>query len=163
MLLSRLRRTGGPLVTASERVRLRTRADTRFVDLTDLVDFRVRQSGVRNGLAVVQCLHTTAAIAVNENEPLLLGDLGATLERLSPAGLAYAHDDLARRGPLPPDERRNGAAHCRALLLQASLSLLVEEGRLLLGRWQRVLLVELDPPREREIAIAVLGGAETTA
>lgn len=159
MLLSLLSRADGPLVTATDRVRLRTRSGTRFVDLTDLVDFRVRQSGVQTGLAVVQCLHTTAAIAVNENEPLLLEDLGATLERLSPAGLGYAHDDLERRGPLPPDEPRNGAAHCRALLLQASLSLLVEDGRLLLGRWQRVLFVELDPPRERELAIAVLGAS----
>ena len=67
---------------------------------------------------------------------------------------------LERRGPIPADERRNGAAHCRALVLLPSLTLVVEEGRLALGRWQRLLLVELDPPRERELAIVMLGTGE---
>lgn len=160
MLLSLLGRGAGPCLRLSDRVRLRTRKGTRFVDLTELVLERVRQSGVSSGLAVVQSLHTTAALTVNENEPLLLSDLERTLERLAPEAASYAHDDLSRRGPLPADERKNGAAHCRALVLASSLTLLVEEGRLALGRWQRILLVELDPPREREIALLVLGTGE---
>jgi secondary thiamine-phosphate synthase enzyme len=159
MLLSLLNRGVGPCLSVSDRVRLRTRRGDRFVDLTELVDERVRRSGVASGVALVQSLHTTAAQAVNENEPLLLTDLERTLDRLAPAGLDYAHDDLERRGPLPPDERRNGAAHCRALVLAPSLTLLVEEGRLVLGRWQRILFVELDPPGERDLAIAILGTA----
>ena len=160
MLLALLGRGAGPCLSVSDRVLLRTRKGTRFVDLTELVQERVRQSGVLAGLALVQSLHTTAALAMNENEPLLLSDLEGTFERLAPAAAGYAHDDLARRGPLPPDERPNGAAHCRALVLAPSLTLLVEEGRLVLGRWQRILLVELDPPREREIAMLVLGTGE---
>jgi secondary thiamine-phosphate synthase enzyme len=161
MLLSLLSRGAGPCLGVSDRVRLRTQAGTRFVDLTVLVEERVRQSSVVSGVAVVQSLHTTAALAVNENEPLLLSDLERTFERLAPEALGYAHDELERRGPLPADERRNGAAHCRALVLSPSLTLVVEEGRLALGRWQRLLLVELDPPRERELAIVVLGTGET--
>ncbi len=84
MLLSLLGRDAGPCLSASDRVRLRTRVGTRFVDLTDLVLERVRQSGVASGLAVVQTLHTTAALAVNENEPLLLSDLERTFERSRP-------------------------------------------------------------------------------
>lgn len=160
MLFTLADRGTGLLHTAVDRVRLRTRADTRFVDLTELLAERVRQSGIRVGLAVVQTLHTTAALTVNEHEPLLLGDLDEALARFAPAGLAYAHDDFERRGPLPPGETRNGSAHCRALALAASVTLLVEDGALVLGRWQRVLLVELDPPREREVAIAVLGREE---
>jgi secondary thiamine-phosphate synthase enzyme len=161
MLPSLLSRDAGHCLSASDRVRLRTRVGTRFVDLTELIRERVRQSGVVSGLAVVQTLHTTAALAVNENEPLLLSDLERTFERLAPEALGYAHDDLDRRGPLPPGERRNGAAHCRALVLAPSLTLLVEEGRLALGSWQRILLVDLDPPRERELAIGILGTGET--
>lgn len=160
MLLSLLGRGAGPCLSVFDRVRLRTRRGTRFVDLTELVQERVRQSGVLAGLSVVQSLHTTAALAMNENEPLLFSDLERTFERLAPGAASYAHDELARRGPLPPDERPNGAAHCRALVLAPSLTLLVEEGRLILGRWQRILLVELDPPREREIALLVLGTGE---
>jgi len=159
MLLS-LGRGDGPCLSVSDRVRLRTRRCSRFVDLTELVEERVRQSGVASGVAVVQSLHTTAAFAVNENEPLLLSDLERSFERLAPEALAYAHDDLERRGPLPADERKNGAAHCRALFLAPSLTLVVEAGRLVLGRWQRILFVEFDPPRERELAIAVLGTGE---
>ncbi len=157
MLLSPAGRETGPLVTATFRVRLRTQPGTRFVDLTELMAERVRQSCLASGLATVQSLHTTAALCVNENEPLLLTDLEQSLQRFAPSSLGYAHDDFARRGPLPAEEPRNGAAHCRALPLSASVTLLVEEGVLVLGRWQRVLLVELDPPREREIAIGVLG------
>ncbi len=160
MLLSLLGRGAGPCLCVTDRVRLRTRRETRFVDVTELVRERVRQSGIETGLVVVQTLHTTAALAVNENEPLLLTDLESTLDRLAPGDAAYAHDDLARRGPLPSEERPNGAAHCRALALAPSLTLLVDAGGLTLGRWQSVLLVELDPPRERELAILVLGTRE---
>ena len=159
MLLSLLSRSAGPCLACADRVRLRTRRGDRFVDLTELVEERVRRSGVVSGVALVQSRHTTAALAVNENEPLLITDLERTFERLAPEGLDYAHDDFERRGPLPPDERRNGAAHCRALVLAPSLTLVVEGGRLALGRWQRVLLVELDPPGERELAIVLLGTA----
>ena len=58
---------------------------------------------------------------------------------------------------LTPDERRNGHAHCRALLLGPSACLNVVDGRLQLGRWQRVFLVELDGPRAREISVLMLG------
>ncbi len=105
----------------------------------------------------VQSLHTTAAIVVNENEPLLLQDLRAALERAAPRHLAYRHDDFSQRAAVPPDEPANGHAHCQALFLRASETLGVAGGRLRLGRWQRVFLVELDGPRTRTAAVTVLG------
>jgi secondary thiamine-phosphate synthase enzyme len=60
---------------------------------------------------------------------------------------------------LTPDERRNGHAHCRALLLGSSVAVNVANGRLQLGRWQRVFLVELDGPRTREVSVLVIGEA----
>jgi secondary thiamine-phosphate synthase enzyme len=142
---------------ASDLVHLRTEQALQFVDLTDLVAERVRRSGVDHGLVCVQTLHTTAAIVVNENEPLLIEDLKRRLERLAPRGDDYAHDDIPRRADVEAGERQNGHAHCKALFLSPSVTLTVAAGRLLLGRWQRVFLLELDAGRTRGISILVLG------
>jgi secondary thiamine-phosphate synthase enzyme len=143
-----------------DRVELRTQARIQFVDLTELVAERVRRSGVAHGLVSVQALHTTAAVLVNENEPLLLDDLSGMLERAAPESHAYAHDDMARRAGPIDEERPNGNAHSRAALLGSSACLHVADGRLLLGTWQRVFLVELDGPRPRRVSVMVLGSGE---
>jgi secondary thiamine-phosphate synthase enzyme len=138
-------------------VSLRTEKRVQFVDLTDLVAERVRRSGVVFGLASVQVHHTTAALVVNEDEPLLLDDARRLLERVAPSDVCYGHDDFSRRATPEPEERPNGAAHCRSLLLGASQTLHVRSGALQLGRWQRLFLVELDGPRPRRFSILVLG------
>jgi secondary thiamine-phosphate synthase enzyme len=143
---------------ASERVELRTDKALQIIDVTELVEERVRRSHVADGLVSVQSLHTTAAVVANENEPRLLRDFERLLERLAPPGAHYEHDDLEARRPRPaPDERRNGHAHCRALVLGGSLTLNVAGARIDLGGWQRIFLVELDGPRARTISIHVLG------
>ncbi len=142
------------------RIRVETRRSTEFIDLTDGIDAIVSDTGIRDGLVNVQTLHTTTAILVNEHEPLLLADVAALLARMVPQHAAYRHDDMtARTVNLAPGERPNGHAHCRALLLGASASLNLAGGRLQLGRWQRVFLVEMDGPRSREVSVLVLGGA----
>jgi secondary thiamine-phosphate synthase enzyme len=138
-------------------VRLRTERRLQFVDLTELVAERVRRSGVREGMVTVQSRHTTAAVLVNENEPLLLQDFQDLLERWAPADARYGHNDLEARGGAPAEERPNGHAHARALLLGASVCLNVAGGLLDLGEWQSVFLVELDGPRERALSVQVLG------
>jgi len=141
-------------------VRLRTESRLQFIDLTEVVEERVRRSGIRQGLVLVQARHTTAAIVVNENEPLLHDDLGRLLERLAPCRIVYRHDDFgARRAPVPPGERPNGHSHARAVLLGHEGSLCIAEGRIQLGSWQRIFLVELDGGREREVTILALGCA----
>lgn len=147
-------------------VHIRTDEPLQFVDLTALVAERVRQSGVSDGIVTVQSRHTTAAIVVNENEPLLLADFAEILEEWAPAGRRYRHNDLDARGPVDPDEKPNGHAHARALLLGASVCLNVASGRIDLGRWQSIFLVELDGPRKRSISVQVLGapsGASTSS
>ena len=140
-----------------EEVELRTQAGLEFVDVTRLIAEVVERSGVSEGLVSVQSLHTTASVVVNEDEPLLLEDLRATLERAAPRRLAYLHDEMDLRSGVPPDEPANGHAHCKALFLRASETLAVAEGRPRLGRWQRVFLVELDGPRTRTLSLTVLG------
>jgi secondary thiamine-phosphate synthase enzyme len=142
------------------RLRLATTHPTEFIDLTERLERVVANAGIRFGLLSIQSLHTTTAVLVNEHEPLLLADFTDLLERTAPRGDCYRHDDSAARTVnVTPAERVNGHAHCRALFLPSSVSLNVAEGRLVLGRWQRVFLVELDGPREREISILLLGEA----
>ena len=151
---------GAALKVCRDVVHIRTDTPLQFVDLTELVAERVRRSGVRDGTVTVQSRHTTAAVVVNENEPLLLEDLHDLLERWAPASGRYRHNDLAARHAPAPDEKPNGHAHARMLLLGVSVCLNVAGGRIDLGRWQSVFLVELDGPRERAISIQVLGAAD---
>lgn len=131
---------------------------TAFVDITDRVAAVVREAGLETGLAVIVTRHTTTAVVVNEHEPGLLGDFEACLDYVAPRGRAYAHDDLAvRTVNVMPGERRNGHAHCRALLLPTSACLGVVAGVLSLGRWQRLFLVELDGPQPREVSVFLMG------
>src|SRR5438094_777859 len=141
----------------SSRLRFRTAGPTEFVDLTPRVQAEIAESGLTNGRIHLQSLHTTLALAVNENEQLLLGDFEAMLERVAPRQGVYLHDDFAQRSGVPADEPVNGHAHCRQLLLSPSHTALVEDGRLVLGRWQSIFAVELDGPRDRELALQLEG------
>ena len=149
------------LVRPAHQVRLciPTSQPTEFVDVTASLARAVEDSGIHTGVLSVQTGHTTTAMLVNEAEALLQEDFHALLARLAPLGVAYRHDDLARRHGIPADEPRNGHAHCRALLLPTSVCLNIVDGRLALGRRQRVFLVEFDGPRTRTITAVALGAA----
>jgi len=139
-------------------IRLATERPTQFVDLTERLDAFVAASGVRTGLLNVQSLHTTTAIIVNEHEPLRLADFSILLEKVAPSHTSYRHDDItARTVNVSLGERPNGFAQCRALFRPSSVCLNVIDGRLRLGRWQRVFLVELDGPRSREVSTLIVG------
>lgn len=127
-----------------------------FIDITADVEAAVRRSGVRAGLVHICSSHTTAAIRVNESEPLLMADFRRMLDRLVPLDV-YDHDDMARRVNVPPDEPRNGHSHCQHLLLSSSESLPLRDGHMLLGTWQRIFLIELDSPRPRRVTVQVVG------
>jgi octaprenyl-diphosphate synthase len=146
----------------SGRLRFESSRATEFVDLTRRLRDEVQKSGLRTGRVHLQSLHTTLGLAINENEPLLLRDFQRLLERLAPGDAGYEHDDFARRYEIALDEPVNGHAHCRQLLLTGFATLLVEDGKLVLGRWQSVFAVELDGPRHRELAMQLDGDfAET--
>jgi secondary thiamine-phosphate synthase enzyme len=129
-----------------------------FIDLTDRIADIVQESGVQSGQVVVFTQHTTAAIRINENEPELLRDFVAFLERVAPVGAAYRHNDFTvRTVNMTDDECANAHAHCRQLLMSASETIPIVDGELGLGVWQRVFLVELDHARPRQVIIQVLG------
>jgi secondary thiamine-phosphate synthase enzyme len=140
------------------RISVATAHPTQFVDLTDRLERLVAEAGLLSGVLNVQTLHTTTGVVVNEHEPLLLTDFEALLEATAPFDRRYRHDDASvRTVNLTVGERPNGHAHCRALLLPASVCLNVAGGRIVLGQWQRVFFVELDGPRERQISVLAAG------
>lgn len=140
-------------------ISLRTACGPEFIDLTERIAGIVTNSGVQFGIVNIQTRHTTTGIMVNENEPLLREDIERMLECVAPADAAYSHDDLNRRTVnLSPGEPENGHSHCRAALVGASETLNVVEGRMDLGQWQRIFLVELDSSRDRQISVLVMGG-----
>jgi secondary thiamine-phosphate synthase enzyme len=139
-------------------LRVDTEKAPQFIDITDWVSQCVAQSEVRNGFAVVYSKHTTAAIKINENEPLLLEDMSRFLERLSPREGCYAHNDFSiRTVNMTPDEAPNGHAHLQHLLLGTSETVPVIDGLMQFGRYQSIFFIELDHPRPREVMVQVLG------
>ncbi len=132
----------------------------QFIDVTDDVRGVVAKSQVRNGMALVYSPHTTCAVVINERESGFIADFEELLDGLVPACGDYRHDDHARRTENleDPHEVPNGHAHCRgALLSSSSETIPIHDGELLLGRWQRIFLVELDRGRERKVFLQVIG------
>jgi len=145
-------------VFCCEPVEVETSTAPEFVDITEQVMSVVAASGVRFGQATVYSTHTTAAVKINENEPLLLQDMARAIEYASPCNGDYHHNDFSRRTVnLDDDECPNGHAHCQHLLMSTSETIPIIDGELQLGRWQRVFLVELDRPRTREFVLQAIG------
>jgi secondary thiamine-phosphate synthase enzyme len=131
-----------------------------FVDLTDELRRAIKDSGVTEGVAVAFCPHTTCNLVINEWEEGALQDFRRRLEGVVPDDVYYAHDDMERRTQNLQEahERQNGHAHVKQMLLTAtSHAIPVAAGEPLLGRWQRLLLLELDDPKERQIVFHVFG------
>ncbi|MHB8653493.1 MAG: secondary thiamine-phosphate synthase enzyme YjbQ [Terriglobia bacterium] len=124
-----------------------TLARVQFKDITNEIQELVASSGVPGGLCHVFVMHTTAAILINENDdPAFTKDLDDFLARLAPPDKAYHHND------------GNCDSHLKASLIGCSKTLLVENERLVLGRWQGIYLCEFDGPRRRELRIKIVAG-----
>jgi secondary thiamine-phosphate synthase enzyme len=138
----------------------------RAFDVTDVTDDCLELlagSGVQEGTLSVFSEHTTCAVKINERETCFLEDLRLFMEKVVPADAYYRHDDFDLRDPetlagTPEEEPVNGHAHIKQMLLGASSETVpVVGGRLALGRWQRVMFIELDQSRPRRIQLQVQG------
>ncbi len=139
-------------------LRVDTQTAPEFIDITDWVSQCVAKSKVCNGFAVVYSKHTTAAVKINENEPLLLQDMAKFLEKISPRDGSYSHNDFSiRTVNMTPDEAPNGHAHLQHLLLGTSETVPVIDGLMQFGRYQSIFFIELDHPRSREVMVQVVG------
>jgi secondary thiamine-phosphate synthase enzyme len=142
----------------NEIIKIKTKGEFDFNDITDEIKNFVKKSGIKNGIINIQTFHTTAVLILNENEPLLLEDIKARLENFAPKSIKYNHDNFEiRTVNLCADECANGHAHCKAILLSPNIVLNVINNELQLGQWQRVLFVELDRSRDRKIQLQILG------
>lgn len=144
--------------TKSFCLQLNTREAPEFIDITDWVCQCVAQSQVLNGFAVVYSKHTTAAVKINENEPLLLEDMANFLEKVSPRFGVYQHNDFSHRTVnMNSDESPNGHAHLQHLLLGTSETIPVIDGIMQFGHYQSIFFIELDHARSREVMVQVVG------
>jgi secondary thiamine-phosphate synthase enzyme len=126
---------------------------TEVTDITKLVREAIQQFPVSAGVALINTLHTTCAVFINEFQSALIDDLKGLVERLVPERAGYRHDD-----PRYSDcERGNAHSHLRAALLGRSIALGISNGELSLGRFQSVIFAEFDGPRKREITVQVMG------
>ena len=125
--------------------RVRSSRPCEMLDITAQVADVVRQSGLAEAMCSVYVAHATAAIVINENDdPNVCLDVLDALDKLIAAGV-WRHDRIDG----------NAAAHIKATMLGPGETIPVADGRLLLGRWQAIMLVELDGPRERRIVVTV--------
>jgi secondary thiamine-phosphate synthase enzyme len=130
---------------AMAELRIRTKAKRELVDITAEIAELAGKSGLDEGLCHVYVAHATAAIVVNENDdPNVCVDLLDALDRLVPAGV-WRHDRVDG----------NAASHIQAAILGPGETIPVRHGKLCLGRWQAVMLAELDGPRERRIVVTL--------
>ena len=150
-------------VVARRTIDLATERAFHVTDVTDDCLALVDEAGVQEGTLTVYTQHTTCAVKINERETCFLEDLRLFMEKLVPAGAYYRHDDFEIRDPetlasTAEDEPINGHSHIKQMLLGcASETVPVVDGRLALGRWQRVMFIELDQARERRISLQVQG------
>jgi secondary thiamine-phosphate synthase enzyme len=126
-------------------IEVSTQSRQEFRDITPQVQEVIRRSGVREGLCYLFCPHTTAGLTLNENwDPTVRHDLGLMLDVLVPDRPDFRHAE------------GNAPAHVKTSLVGSQLTLLVSEGRLVLGSWQGVFLAEFDGPRRRRVLVKVV-------
>lgn len=130
------------------------RTEKQFIKLTDQANQFVQEIG-GSGLLNIFVAHTTCGIKVLEGEILLLSDIATFLQKMFPQEDYYRHDIIGIRD-VPIDERVNGFAHMRQLFFSESTTIPVQNGKMMLGKWQDVFLIELDPIRDRQIIFTFL-------
>ena len=121
---------------------VRTRSRTEMIDITSNVRAAVREEGIGDGICIVYCPHTTAAVAIQENaDPDVVADVLKELNKIVPFDDGYHHGE------------GNSAAHIKSSVIGASEMLIVEGGRPVLGTWQAVYFCEFDGPRSRRVIV----------
>jgi len=124
-----------------------------FTMITNQIELEIPRGF--NGLINIFSCHTTCGVRILENETLLKTDYQRFLEKQAPLDAFYAHNIIEARD-VPPEERINGHSHIRTLFFPTSETIPVENGKMLLGKWQDIFLVDLDPSRLRNLIITFI-------
>jgi secondary thiamine-phosphate synthase enzyme len=143
------------MAVRSHTLEIDTRGDNEVLDLTERITACVSDSGVTHGIAVACVVGSTAGITTTEFEPgLVTRDLKAAFEGIAPERGAYLHEQTWH------DD--NGHSHVRASLLGPSITVPVLDGRLALGTWQQIVLIDFDTrPRQRRVVVQIIGESST--
>ena len=140
------------MAIAVHHIFVKTSADTDILDITPQVNKAVSESDLENGAVTLFVPGSTAALTTIEYESGVITDLRQAIERMAPEDLYYEHNERWGDG--------NGYSHVRAALVGPSLQIPVIDGRLTLGTWQQIVLLDFDNrPRERQIILQISGGA----
>lgn len=124
-----------------------TQRPQEFIDITSYVKRVINESGIKDGIAVVYCPHTTAGITINENsDPDVVRDIMSALEKAFPVKGDYRHIE------------GNSHAHIKASLVGSSCNIIVKDGELVLGVWQGIYFCEFDGPRKRSFFVKIVEG-----
>jgi len=136
----------------TQEIKVKTKGNCEVINITEQVVGAVARSGIRDGTVTVFNIGSTAGITTTEYEPGLANyDLKAAFEKIAPEHGRYEHEETWH------DD--NGHAHVRASLLGPSLSVPIVAGRLTLGTWQQIILIDFDTrPRTRNIICQIIGG-----
>ena len=145
----------GAFVVHAETLDVETDERTQVIDLTDRVMAAVRKLPVREGTVSLFSMHTTCTVFINEFQRALVADIVTFLNRMVVNDADWLHNHPAHSDC----DRQNADSHLRALLLGHSLTLQVSGGEIVLGKWQRILMAELDGPRRRSVRMSVMGVA----
>ncbi len=128
-------------------IHIRTKEPSAFYNITSYVRQAVIESGVNEGIAVVYCPHTTAAITINENaDPDVQNDFIMGMAKSFPELNAFRHSE------------GNSDAHIKSSTIGASETIIISGGKLLLGTWQDIYFCEFDGPRTRKFYVKIIGG-----
>lgn len=137
-------------MTYSETISVNTKGFSDMIDMTHQVDAVVERSGIKNGLVTVFCPGSTGSVTTIEYESGVLRDLQKAIEKIVPSNVPYEHDKRWGDG--------NGFSHVRAALMKPSLTVPLIQGRLTLGTWQQVVLIDFDNrKRDRTIVVHIIG------
>ena len=129
-----------------QEISLSTSKKEEIIDITSKVQGIVKKTGIKDGICVVYTTHATAAVLINENwdQNILLDTIDA-LDKLIPQG-KWRHDKVDN----------NGAAHIKSAIIGPSETIIIKDGKLLLGRWQSLMLADFDGPRNRKVLVKVI-------
>ncbi|MCH8741300.1 YjbQ family protein [Patescibacteria group bacterium] len=131
------------------RFSIKTKGFNDIIDITDKVSQEVEKSKIKDGLCLVSCPGSTAGLTTIEYEPNLIEDFKEFLEELVPSDKKYRHDQTWGEN--------NGFSHIRSALIKPFLTVPIEDGKLVLGTWQQIVLIDFDSrSREREILVKII-------
>ena len=129
----------------TKNINIKTRTRTEFVDITSEIQQVIDEAGIKNGICCLYVPHTTAGITINEGaDPSVVSDIQRTLSKLIPNNLNYSHME------------GNSDAHIKSTVVGASKTVIIDDGKLLLGTWQSIFFCEFDGPRHRRVLVKLI-------